>query len=161
MWNAVLRERVRALLENARKQQVLFVTAESCTGGLVGSMLTSVGGSSDVVEGGFITYSNYQKEHALGVDPVLFERFGAVSEEVAIAMAEGALSHSRAHISVAVTGIAGPDGGTPEKPVGLVHVATAKLGDRVVHERCFFEGARNEIQFRASEQAIGMLFERV
>ena len=105
-------------------------TAESCTGGLVAAALTAIPGSSDVFERGFVTYSNSAKSEMLGVPYWLIERHGAVSEDVARAMAGGALTHSQASLAVAVTGIAGPDGGTAEKPVGLVHFAAGRRDDR-------------------------------
>ena len=105
----------------------MIATAESCTGGLVAAALTSIGGSSDVFERGFVTYSNEAKAEMLGVDPALIQAHGAVSQEVAVAMAACALKRSRAALAVAVTGIAGPSGGTAAKPVGLVHFAAAKI----------------------------------
>ncbi len=114
------------VLQEMRGLGLKIATAESCTGGLVAAALTSVAGSSDVFERGFVTYSNEAKAQMLGVDPAMIRRHGAVSREVAIAMAHGALRTSRAHLSVAVTGIAGPGGGSPEKPVGLVHFAAAR-----------------------------------
>ena len=114
------------LLEACRAKGELIATAESCTGGLVSATLTAVPGSSDVFDRGFVTYSNTAKSEMLGVPYWLIERHGAVSEDVARAMAGGALTHSNASLAVAVTGIAGPDGGTPEKPVGLVHFAAGR-----------------------------------
>jgi len=102
-----------------------IVTAESCTGGLIGGALTSISGSSDVVYGGFITYANEAKIAMVGVPYGMLKQFGAVSKEVAIAMAEGAMAAAGTHIAVAVTGIAGPSGGSKDKPVGLVHFAVA------------------------------------
>lgn len=126
------------LLDDLRTQGLKLTTAESCTGGLISACLTEVAGSSDVFERGFVTYSNEAKSEMLGVDAALIERHGAVSEEVARAMAEGALSRSRADIAVAVTGIAGPSGGSAEKPVGLVHIAAQRAGRDTVHLRCTF-----------------------
>ena len=124
---ASLAERV---LERARGLGLMIATAESCTGGLVAGALTAIAGSSDVFERGFVTYSNEAKEEMLCIDPALIAAHGAVSPEVAIAMAACALRQSRAQLSVAVTGIAGPSGGTAEKPVGLVHFAAAKALSR-------------------------------
>ncbi len=133
-------------------------TAESCTGGLVAATLTDVPGSSVVVERGFVTYSNEAKTEMLGVDAALIKRLGAVSKEVAIAMAEGALRHSRADITVSVTGIAGPDGGSPAKPVGLVHFAAARRDGGVIHEeKRFGEIGRSKIRLASVEQALEML----
>ncbi len=110
-----------------------IATAESCTGGLVAAYLTEIPGSSEVVERGFVTYSNEAKTELLGVDAALIAEKGAVSREVALAMAAGALAHSHAEVSVAITGIAGPGGGSAEKPVGLVHFAVAKAKARLDH----------------------------
>jgi nicotinamide-nucleotide amidase len=139
-------------------RQLKIATAESCTGGLVAATLTDVPGSSVVVERGFVTYSNEAKTEMLGVDAALIKRLGAVSKEVAIAMAEGALQHSRADVTVSVTGIAGPDGGSPAKPVGLVHFAAARRGGRLIHEeKRFGEIGRSKIRLASVEQALEML----
>lgn len=121
------------LLLACREQALTIATAESCTGGLVAAILTDVPGSSDVFERGFVTYSNAAKIEALGVHGALIARHGAVSEEVARAMAFGALEHSNSTLSVAVTGIAGPGGGTAQKPVGLVHLAAARRNGAILH----------------------------
>jgi nicotinamide-nucleotide amidase len=121
-----LRELVGELLAACQQRKLMLTTAESCTGGMVAAALTAVAGSSAVYERGFVTYSNEAKTEILGVAPSLLEKHGAVSEPVARAMAEGAIAHSRADIAISVTGIAGPGGGTAEKPVGLVHFATAR-----------------------------------
>ena len=123
------------LLQLLRSRGLRLVTAESCTGGLIAAILTEIAGSSDVVERGFVTYSNEAKSESIGVPAALIAAHGAVSEQVARAMAEGALAHSRAEIAVSVTGIAGPGGGTAQKPVGLVHIALARRGHPTVHER--------------------------
>ena len=137
-----------ALLERFRARGLMLAAAESCTGGLVMAALTEVPGSSDVVERGFVTYSNEAKAELLGVDPALIDAHGAVSEEVALAMARGALARSRADIAVSVTGVAGPGGGSPAKPVGTVHFAlAARDSDDVVHRLRFF-GDRGRAQVR-------------
>src|SRR5579862_7533661 len=118
MFAAELRKRAEQLVSLYRSRGLTLVTAESCTGGLVAGLITEIPGSSNVLERGYVTYSNASKTDCLGVSVGLLEKFGAVSAEVAFAMAEGALAHSRATIALAVTGIAGPDGGSPEKPVG-------------------------------------------
>jgi nicotinamide-nucleotide amidase len=147
-----------ALLDACRERGVLIATAESCTGGLVAATLTAVSGSSDVVERGFVTYSNAAKSEMLGVPVWLIERHGAVSEDVARAMVGGALTHSRATIAVAVTGIAGPDGGTADKPVGLVHFAAARRDDTVRHERVLFgDLGRGEIRRESVQRALSLL----
>ena len=123
-----LTDAAEKLLGDLRERKLMIATAESCTGGLIAGYLTEVAGSSDVVDRGFVTYSNEAKAELLGVPMALITEKGAVSAEVARAMAEGALGVSRAQIAVAVTGVAGPGGGTPAKPVGLVYIATARAG---------------------------------
>lgn len=127
--------RASSLLGHCRAAAVTLATAESCTGGLIAAALTEVPGSSDVVERGFVTYSNAAKTELLGVPVPLIETHGAVSEPVARAMAEGAIAASRADIAIAVTGIAGPGGGSAEKPVGLVHLAAAHRDGRMLHRK--------------------------
>ncbi|MCW2307589.1 CinA family protein [Rhodobium gokarnense] len=135
------------VLQACRAKGLMAATAESCTGGLIAAMLTEVAGSSDVVERGFVTYSNEAKTEMLGVPADLIEAQGAVSEAVARAMAEGAIAHSRADIAVAVTGVAGPGGGSPEKPVGLVHLAASRRGGQTVHlERRYGDIGRAEVR---------------
>jgi len=146
------------LLEACRAKGELIATAESCTGGLVSATLTAVPGSSDVFDRGFVPYSNTAKSEMLGVPYWLIERHGAVSEDVARAMAGGALAHSNASLAVAVTGIAGPDGGTPEKPVGLVHFAAGRPDGPMHHERVVFgDLGRAEVRRRAAERALSLL----
>lgn len=123
-----------ALLDDLRRRNMRLATAESCTGGLVAGVLTEIAGSSDVFERGFVTYSNEAKVELLGVSQEAVAREGAVSEAVAREMAAGALRHSRADIAVAITGIAGPGGGSPDKPVGLVHLAAARRDGKATHE---------------------------
>ncbi len=127
------------VLDICRENHWKVATAESCTGGLIAAVLTEIAGSSDVVERGFVTYSNEAKSELLGVPAEMIESDGAVSERVARAMAEGALERSHAAIAVSCTGVAGPGGGSPEKPVGLVHMAAARSDGPTVHERCLFE----------------------
>ncbi len=149
---------VKDTLDMAREGGLMIATAESCTGGLVAAALTSVAGSSLVFERGFITYSNRAKMEMLGVPGELIEAHGAVSEQVARAMAEGALAHSRADLSVAITGIAGPTGGTPEKPVGLVHFASAARDGETMAIHFRFAGEeRNGVRFQALLTALGLL----
>ena len=144
----------KALLQTCRGQGLKIATAESCTGGLVAALLTEIAGSSDVVERGFVTYSNQAKIQMLGVDGPLIAQEGAVSELVARAMAEGALVHSQADISIAITGIAGPGGGSEAKPVGLVHLAAARRGFATRHWRHVFKGDRQEVRLQAMLAAI-------
>ncbi len=135
-----------SLLAHLRGRGLRVATAESCTGGLVAAALTAIAGSSDVVERGFVTYSNAAKTELLGVPAGLIDTAGAVSEEVAWRMAEGALAHSAADLSVAVTGVAGPGGGSEAKPVGLVWFAAARRGGPVVTARELFSGGRAEVR---------------
>lgn len=153
--------RATALIAAAIEARVMIATAESCTGGLVAGLLTSIPGSSAVVDRGFVTYSNEAKQEMIGVDPALLLAHGAVSAEVARAMAEGALARSRATLAVSVTGIAGPGGGSEEKPVGLVHFAAAKTtmrGLRLVPvERRFGDLGRDAVRMASVEQALELL----
>lgn len=126
------------LLAAFRQRRLKLATAESCTGGMIAARLTDVAGSSDVVERGFVTYSNDAKAELLGVPSPLIKKHGAVSESVARAMAEGAVARSHADIAVAVTGVAGPGGGTATKPVGLVHIAAATRSGTTLHRECRF-----------------------
>jgi nicotinamide-nucleotide amidase len=152
-----LKPRVEKLLERCRSQGLKIVTAESCTGGLVAGILTSVGGSSDVVDCGFVTYSNESKQKLLGVPADILETHGAVSRECAMAMAAGALDHSSAQIAVSVTGIAGPGGGSPEKPVGLVHFACGQKNNVTHREIRFGDIGREGIRLAAVGAALEML----
>ena len=146
------------LLATCRACGETVATAESCTGGLLAATLTAIPGSSEMFERGFVTYSNSAKSEMLGVPFWLIERHGGVSEDVARAMAGGALTHSRASLAVAVTGIAGPDGGTPEKPIGLVHFAAGRRNEPIRHERVLFgDLGRVEIRRRSVERALGLL----
>jgi nicotinamide-nucleotide amidase len=126
------------LLATLRARKLMLATAESCTGGLIAGVLTEIAGSSDVVERGFVTYSNEAKTELIGVPADMITTHGAVSKEVALAMAAGALGNSRADIAVAVTGVAGPGGGTATKPVGLVHLAAERRGKSAIHRECRF-----------------------
>lgn len=150
------------LLTRARSAGVRIVTAESCTGGLVAALLTEVAGSADVVERGFVTYSNAAKSEAIGVPPELIARHGAVSGPVARAMAAGALAASSAQLSVAITGVAGPGGGSPEKPVGLVWFATAREDGAIdALEQRFGDLGRSEVRLQAVRTALRLLSERL
>lgn len=155
-----LTELAARVLAACRGAGLSVTTAESCTGGMIAAALTAVPGSSDVMERGFVTYSNRAKTEMLGVADQLIDTHGAVSEAVARAMAEGALARSHAGLSVAVTGVAGPGGGTAEKPVGLVHIATALDGAETLHRRTLFAGGREEVRRRSAETALTMMLER-
>lgn len=151
-------ERAKALLASARAAELRIATAESCTGGLIAALLTEVPGASDVFDRGFVTYSNEAKAEGLDVPPELIEQHGAVSREVARAMAEGAIAHSGADISVAVSGIAGPDGGSDQKPVGLVHIAVHRKGRLTRHHECRFgDIGRAQIRLATVSEALSML----
>lgn len=151
----------RAVLDAARAQGLTIATAESCTGGMVAAALTSIAGSSDVVDRGFVTYSNAAKTAMLGVPAGLINQLGAVSAEVAAAMAEGALKASGAGLTVAITGIAGPGGGSAAKPVGLVHFGLALRDGRVNRLERRFDPAlgRTGIRRAATLQALHLLLE--
>jgi nicotinamide-nucleotide amidase len=150
------------LLESCKGRSFMLATAESCTGGLVSALLTAVPGSSAVVDRGFVTYSNAAKIEMLGVHGDLLQRHGAVSAEVARAMAEGALLHSEADVAVAVTGVAGPDGGTPRKPVGLVYLAAARIGaSTLVRELRYGALDRATIREQAAADALSLAREAV
>jgi nicotinamide-nucleotide amidase len=147
-----------ALLDAAGVRGDLIATAESCTGGLLAATLTAIPGASAVFERGFITYSNTSKSEMLGVPAWLIERHGSVSEDVTRAMVGGALNHSRATLAVAITGVAGPAGGTPVKPVGLVHLAAARRDAPVRHERLLLgDIGRDEIRRESVVQALALL----
>jgi nicotinamide-nucleotide amidase len=152
----------RLLVAEARERSLRIVTAESCTGGLVAGAICSVAGASDVFERGFVTYSNRAKQELLGLPGDLIADYGAVSEPVARMMAEGALENSNAHLAVAITGIAGPGGGTPMKPVGTVHIATARTNHGLVHrENLFEQDSREGIQLAAIQAALQALRDRI
>jgi nicotinamide-nucleotide amidase len=153
-----LAERVGLALKGAG---LMLATAESCTGGWVGQAVTMVPGSSDWFDRGFIVYSNAAKLEMLDVMPDTVERFGAVSEETARDMALGALDRSSAQVAVAVSGIAGPDGGTPEKPVGTVSLAWAHRNGRVRTETVHFPGDRDEVRRRSVARALEGILEIV
>lgn len=145
------------VLASCRARGLRVATAESCTGGMIAAALTDIAGSSDVVECGFVVYSNQAKQRMLGVPEDMLARHGAVSEEVAIAMAEGALARSPADLAVAVTGIAGPGGATATKPIGLVHLACARRGQATAHRREVFAGDRAAVRAATVEIALAML----
>ena len=158
MFPAALLEEAHRLLAAYRARGLKIATAESCTGGLIAGALTEITGASDVVTCGFVTYSNAAKTGMLGVPTDVIARFGAVSRETAEAMATGALAHSPAYLAVAITGVAGPGGGTPDKPVGLVHFAAAARGGRRLHEECRFgELGRSPVRIIAVRTALVML----
>jgi nicotinamide-nucleotide amidase len=144
------------LVDAYRRAGLHIATAESCTGGLIAACLTEVPGSSDVVERGFVTYSNDAKTEMLGVPAELIRSHGAVSAEVAEAMVVGALEHSNADVAVSVTGIAGPSGATPGKPVGLVFIGTARKGAAPRHQRHVFAGSRADVRLASLRAALAL-----
>ncbi|ATQ44983.1 CinA family protein [Caulobacter mirabilis] len=158
MFPLEIETQARLLIDEVRERHLRLVTAESCTGGLVAAAICAIPGASDVFERGFVTYTNRAKEEMLGVPGDLIADFGAVSEPVARMMAEGALNNSRAHIAVAITGVAGPGGGSPMKPVGTVHLATARSTGGIRHVHEVFDGPeRQDIQLAAVAVALQML----
>ncbi|HEY0183607.1 MAG TPA: CinA family protein [Rhodopila sp.] len=146
-----------SLLAACRAKGIMLATAESCTGGLIAAALTAIAGSSDVVDRGFVTYSNDAKHQMIGVPMPLIDAHGAVSEEVARAMAEGALARSRAAIVISVTGVAGPGGGSPEKPVGLVCFGLARTAVPSISDRQIFPGDRAAIRADTVAHAFKMI----
>ncbi len=158
MIDRELHAAAKRLLDLCRARGLRLATAESCTGGLVAATLTEIAGASDVVEGGFIVYSNAAKQSMLGVPAATLKRYGAVSAETAVAMAAGALRKSPADLTVAITGIAGPGGGTKQKPVGLVHFAAASRdGRRLQRRRLFGKIGRRRVRERSIGQALALL----
>ena len=149
-----------ALLDLCKSKKLMVATAESCTGGLVAGALTDIAGSSAVVDRGFVTYTNAAKHQMLGVPNATIERHGAVSRETAEAMVRGALGHANADLAVSITGIAGPGGGSADKPVGLVHFAAASRGGNLIHrERRFGDIGRGAVRRLSVLEALAMLTE--
>lgn len=161
MITQALLDDAASLLNACRAKGIRLATAESCTGGLIAGVLTAIAGSSDVVERGFITYSNESKQEMLGVPMELISSVGAVSEPVAQRMAEAALQRSRADIAVSVTGVAGPGGGSAEKPVGLVWFGLAQRGTQVASDHRIFPGDRTAIRVAAVAHAFALIRARL
>jgi nicotinamide-nucleotide amidase len=150
----------RSLLDLCRSRKLTIATAESCTGGLVAGALTDIPGSSDVIDRGFVTYSNDAKRAMLGVEADTLATFGAVSKETATQMAVGALERADVDLAVSITGIAGPGGAVPGKPVGLVHFAVAARDGRITHRECRFGAiGRSAVRQRSVIEALRMLIE--
>ena len=155
-------QRVVALLEKCRKQGVKIATAESCTGGMLAALITSVPGSSDVFDCGFVTYSNEAKKRMLHISHDVIADHGAVSRECSLAMAHGAILESAATVAVSITGIAGPGGGTAAKPVGLVHLACARRNGPTLHrEERFGDIGRDAVRVASVEVALELLESQV
>jgi len=162
MFSIEIETLARLLIDEARERQLRLVTAESCTGGLVAGAIRAIPGASDVFERGFVVYNNRAKQELLGVPGEIIADLGAVSEPVARMMAEGALENSHAHLAVAITGVAGPGGGTRMKPVGTVHIATARANHGLHHRQEFFQfETREEIQLAAVQTALEAMRERI
>ena len=161
MFPSDITELTFELISKCRDAGIKVATAESCTGGLIAGCLTSVSGSSDVFERGFNTYSNEAKNEMLGVPLELIKGHGAVSEPVAGAMAEGALKNAPVQLTVAVTGIAGPSGGTPEKPVGTVQIASACEGKPTINEHFLFERDRDAVRLATIKKALEMMLKQL
>jgi len=158
MFSLHTRALAQAVLDQARARGLRIATAESCTGGLVAGALTDIPGSSDVVEVGYVTYSNAAKTAALGVSAALITGYGAVSESVARAMAEGALAAAGVEMAVAITGVAGPGGGTADRPVGLVHFAVAKRGGPTLHlEARLGDLGRGQVREASVDKALELM----
>lgn len=162
MFSDRLRNLCLLTLDEARERRVRITAAESCTGGLLSALFTEFSGSSDVFERGFVTYSNRAKEEMLGVAGDIIADYGAVSEAVARLMAEGALKGSRSNLAVAITGVAGPGGGTPMKPVGTVHIACARENKAVLHEVFYFgDIGRQGVRLATLESALNLIRQQI
>jgi nicotinamide-nucleotide amidase len=148
----------KLFLQYCGNKQIKFVTAESCTGGLLSALITEIPGSSKIFERGFVTYSNEAKNELLDVNKLALDRYGAVSQEIAIDMARGAIKNSKANFAVAITGVAGPDGGSKTKPVGLVFIALKYIDYEIVTKN-LFSGSRNEIRSASLNKAIELCIE--
>jgi len=158
MFSSALLRLAEVVIADARAAKLRVATAESCTGGLIGGLLTEIPGSSAVFERGFIVYTNRAKQDLLNVPGDLIADMGEVSEAVARMMAEGAVENSNAQLAVAVTGIAGPGGGSPMKPIGLVHVAACREGRSILHEaHRFGDIGRTEVRLKTCEAALSLL----
>ena len=162
MYPDRLRNLCLLTMDEARERRIKIATAESCTGGLLAGLFTEFSGSSDIFDRGFVTYSNRAKEEVLGIPGDLIADYGAVSEAVARLMAEAALEISRANLALSITGIAGPGGGTPMKPVGTVHIACARENKAVLHEACYFgDIGRHEVRMATLETALNMIRQQI
>lgn len=145
------------VLNACKRKELKLATAESCTGGLITSLLTTIAGSSNVLDRGFITYSNESKIECLNVPSSLIKNHGAVSMQVAKAMAEGVLTNSNANLSLSITGVAGPSGGTKQKPVGLVYIGSTLTRNDTIVSKYLFGGDRNAVRLQAVTEALNIL----
>ena len=157
MFPKAIEDKAKALLDHCESKGLMLATVESCTGGLLAGCLTAIPGSSAVVERGFVTYSNEAKSELVGVDPALIAAHGAVSHEVAAAMAEGALKHAPVDLAAGITGVAGPGGGSAEKPVGLVFISAASSGGQAMVMENLFPGDREAIRIASVDMALDLL----
>jgi len=159
-WPEDIEETARSIVADFTEKKLLIATAESCTAGLIAGAITEIPGSSSVFDRGFVTYSNEAKREMIGVANATLKAHGAVSRPTALEMAQGAIGNSGANISIAVTGIAGPGGGTEEKPVGLVHLAAARTGHETLHrEMRYGDIGRNAVRLATVRTALEMLVE--
>ncbi|WP_421579458.1 CinA family protein [Shinella sp. M31] len=159
-WPEDIEETARSIVADFTEKKLLIATAESCTAGLIAGAITEIPGSSGVFDRGFVTYSNEAKREMIGVANATLKAHGAVSRPTALEMAQGAIGNSGANISIAVTGIAGPGGGTEEKPVGLVHLAAARTGHETLHrEMRYGDIGRNAVRLATVRTALEMLVE--
>ncbi|MGI9380386.1 MAG: CinA family protein [Methyloligellaceae bacterium] len=162
MQTTDLEQLAAGIIDRMREKKLKLATAESCTGGLIAGLFTEIAGSSDIFERGFVTYSNEAKAELLDVPSAVLETHGAVSSQTAEAMALGTLAHSHADISVSVTGIAGPGGGSVEKPVGLVYIGSARKGQGSKVQECRFgDIGRRQIRLESCQVALNMILDRV
>ncbi len=152
-----IQELAARIVKDYSERGFKLATAESCTGGAVATAITDISGASAVFERGFVTYSNLAKIECLGVPPEILDEFGAVSGETAEAMAVGALNASQASVALSVSGIAGPGGGMPEKPVGLVFMGIATRDGAIFHYRCLFNGDRASVRRQATIESLKLL----
>ena len=160
MFNEALIKKAEQVINLCKAKKLMITTAESCTGGLIAGLFTEISGSSSVFERGFVSYSNQAKHELLGVSNITLDEYGAVSSKTAKEMALGAIKNSHAQISIAVTGVAGPTGGTIEKPIGLVYIAIF-INNEIIIKKCNFSGNRNEIRFMTINCALDILLEQL
>jgi nicotinamide-nucleotide amidase len=160
IWPADIEDTARRIVADFTERKLLIATAESCTAGLIAGAITEIAGSSNVFDRGFVTYSNEAKREMIGVANATLKAQGAVSRPTVLEMAQGAIGNSAANISVAVTGIAGPGGGSDEKPVGLVHLAVARAGRETLHrEMRYGDIGRSAVRLATVRTALEMLSE--
>jgi len=157
MFSKNLQAGAENLLQACRNHGDKLATAESCTGGLLSALLTEISGSSDVFDRGFVTYSNDAKHELLGVPHEILQEHGAVSEATAIAMAKGAIAHSQARFAISITGIAGPQGGSKDKPVGLVYFGLCRRGEEATATHEIFSGNRQDVRMATVQHALLLL----